>query len=137
MRRNAGLGLIVAFFLAAVAAPVAPAARGGGEPPPPANKEKEKDKTKEPPASTVVVLEDQGVMPPGAIAGFRHTCPARAPHPVGGTYGPPDGVQPAGQFLLAASYPVGAKAWRVRLRNVTPLPQPFFTGTVCVGSPEP
>lgn len=135
MRRNAGLGLIVAFVLAAVVVPgVAPAAQGD-DPPPAAEKE---DKQKEPlPPSTVVVLEDQGVIAPGSFAGFRHTCPARAPNPVGGTYGPPDGVQPAGQFVLAGSYPVGRRAWHVRLRNVTPLPQPFFAGTVCVGSSEP
>jgi hypothetical protein len=136
VRRNAGLGVIVAFVLAAVAAPAAaPAAPAAqGDDPPPAGKEKQKEPL---PASTVVVLEDQGVIPPGSFAGFRHTCPARAPNPVGGTYGPPDGVQPAGQFLLAGSYPVGRRAWHVRMRNVTPLPQPFFAGTVCVGSSEP
>jgi hypothetical protein len=134
VRRNAGLGLIVAFVIAAVAVPgVAPAAQGD-DPPPAAEKEKQKEPL---PPATVVVLEDQGVIPPGSFAGFRHTCPARAPNPVGGTYGPPDGVQPAGQFVLAGSYPVGRRAWHVRLRNVTPLPQPFFAGTVCVGSSEP
>jgi hypothetical protein len=128
VRRNAGLGVIVALVAALAAPAAAPAAQD--DPSPGAKKEP-------PPASTVVVVEDQGIIRPGTFAGFRHTCPARAPNPVGGTYGPPDGVQPAGQFLLAGSYPVSRRAWRVQLRNVTPLPQPFFAGTVCVGSAEP
>jgi hypothetical protein len=113
VRRIAGLGVTIA--LCACAAPAGAAQRQ--------------------PATTVVVLEDQGVLPPRASAGFRHSCPARAPHPVGGTFGPPDGSPLASQFLLAGSYPVGWSGWRVRLQNITPDPQPFFAGTVCVGSP--
>jgi hypothetical protein len=127
VRRNAGLGVIVALVAALAVPAAAPAAQD--DPSPGAKKEP-------PPASTVVVVEDQGIIRPGTFAGFRHTCPARAPNPVGGTYGPPEGVQAAGQYVLAASYPVGRRAWHVRLQNITPLPQPFFAGTVCVGSSE-
>jgi hypothetical protein len=89
-----------------------------------------------PPArSTVVVLEDQGVVPPNATRGVTRFCPARAPHPVGGTFGAGQGGALAGQFLLAASYPTRERrAWRVVVKNITPLPQPFFAGAVCLGT---
>jgi hypothetical protein len=122
VRRNVGLGSIVGLCAWACAAgpgaatAAAPHAQAGAR-------------------TTVVVLEDQGVLPPNGSGGFAHSCPARAPHPVGGTFGPGNGAPLAGQFLLTGSYPVGRRGWRVRLQNVTPLPQPFFAGTVCLGSP--
>jgi hypothetical protein len=118
MRRIAALGSTV--VLCAWAAPGAAAASRAVTPPP---------------ARTVVVIrEDQGVLGPHAAGGFLHACPARAPHPIGGTFGPPDGSPLAGQFLLAGSYRVGRTGWRVRLQNITGDPQPFFAGTVCVGA---
>jgi hypothetical protein len=85
--------------------------------------------------STVVVLEDQGVIPPFQTRGVTRFCPQRAPHPVGGTFGPGEGAPTAGQFLLAASYPTRAnRAWRVQVKNITPIPQPFFAGAVCLGT---
>jgi hypothetical protein len=121
MRRIAALGSTV--VLCACAAPRAAAAARV---------------TAAPSARTVVVIrEDQGVLAPHASGGFLHACPARAPHPIGGTFGPPDGSPLAGQFLLAGSYRVGRTAWRVRLQNITPLPQPFFAGTVCLGTDVP
>jgi hypothetical protein len=116
VRRTVGLGLIVAFCAAAASPPAATAA--------PAPQ----------PATTVVVLEDQGVLQPGATARFSHQCPARAPHPAGGTFGPPDGSPLAGQYLLTASYPLERTGWRVVLHNLTPMPQPFFAGAVCLGA---
>jgi hypothetical protein len=118
VRRIAGLVSTIALCAAASGSPAA-AARAAVKPPP---------------TATVVVREDQGVLPPGGSGGFLHGCPARAPHPVAGTFGPPDGSPLAGQFLLAGSYPVGRTGWRVRLQNLTPQPQPFFAGTVCVGA---
>jgi len=88
-----------------------------------------------PARSTVVVLEDQGVVPPNATRGFTRFCPKRAPHPVAGTFGPGAGAPLAGQFLLAASYPTREqKAWRVVVKNITPLAQSFFAGAVCLGA---
>lgn len=88
-----------------------------------------------PAKSTVVVLEDQGVVPPNATRGVTRFCPARAPHPVGGTFGPGQGGALAGQLLLAASYPTRERrAWRVVVKNITPIPQPFFAGAVCLGT---
>jgi hypothetical protein len=88
--------------------------------------------------STVVVLEDQGVVPPNATRGFTRFCPKRAPHAVAGTFGPGQGAALAGQFLLAASYPTREqRAWRVVVKNITPLPQPFFAGAVCLGTDVP
>src|SRR3954452_6060006 len=85
--------------------------------------------------TVVVVREAQGVIAPGQSAGFTQLCPRRAPHPVSATFGPPDGGALAGQFLLAASYPVQERrAWRVEVKNITPLAQPFFAGAVCMGS---
>jgi hypothetical protein len=122
VRRNVGLGSIVGLCAWACAA-------GPGAATAPAPHAQAGART------TVVVLEDQGVLPPNGSGGFAHSCPARAPHPVGGTFGPGNGAPLAGQFLLTGSYPVGRRGWRVRLQNVTPLPQPFFAGTVCLGSP--
>ena len=88
-----------------------------------------------PARSTVVVLEDQGVVPPNATRGFTRFCPKRAPHPVGGTFGPGAGAPLVGQFLLAASYPTREqRAWRVVVKNITPLAQSFFAGAVCLGA---
>ena len=87
-----------------------------------------------PARSTVVVLEDQGVVPPNATRGFTRFCPKRAPHPVGGTFGPGAGAPLAGQFLLAASYPTRERrAWRVVVKNITPLAQSFFAGAGASG----
>ena len=86
MRRNVGLGLVVALG-ATVATPAA-ATTTAARP------------------TTVVVIEDQGVLQPSATARFTHRCPARAPHPVGGTFGPPNGTPLAGQYALAASHPL-------------------------------
>jgi hypothetical protein len=116
VRRNAALGLIVALC-AAAAVPAAAATA--------------QERT---PATTVVVLEDQGVLQPNATGRFSHRCPARAPHPVGGTFGPPDGSPLAGQYLLTASHPLERTGWRVVLHNLTPMPQPFFAGAVCLGA---
>jgi hypothetical protein len=91
-----------------------------------------------PARSTVVVLEDQGVVPPNATRGFTRFCPKRAPHPVGATFGPGNGAPLAGQFLLAASYPTREqRAWRVVVKNITPLAQSFFAGAVCLGTDVP
>ena len=91
-----------------------------------------------PARSTVVVLEDQGVVPPNATRGFTRFCPKRAPRPVGGTFGPGAGAPLAGQFLLAASYPTRERrAWRVVVKNITPLAQSFFAGAVCLGADVP
>jgi hypothetical protein len=86
-------------------------------------------------ATRVVVVEDQGVVAPQQTGGFSEHCPARAPHAVGATFGPTDTQPLAGQFLLTASFPLRRTGWRVVLKNPTPLPQPFFAGAICVGSP--
>jgi hypothetical protein len=83
----------------------------------------------------VVVVEDRGVVAPSQTAGFSERCPARAPHPVGGTFGPTDDAPLAGQLVLTASFPLRRAGWRVVVKNITPLPQPFFAGAVCVDSP--
>jgi hypothetical protein len=82
----------------------------------------------------VVIVEDRGVIAPSQTAGFSERCPARAPHAVGATYGPTDDQPLAGQLLLTASFPLHRAGWRVVLKNLTPLPQPFFAGAVCLGS---
>jgi hypothetical protein len=88
--------------------------------------------------STVVALEDQGVVPPNATRGFTRFCPARAPHPVAGTFAPGAGGPGVGQLLLAASYPTRQqRAWRVVVKNITPLPQPFLAAAVCLGTDAP
>jgi hypothetical protein len=86
-------------------------------------------------ATRVVVVEDQGVVQPGSSAGFSERCPARAPHAIGGTFGPTDNSPHAGQFLLTASYPLRRSGWRIDVQNVTTVPRPFFAGAVCLGSP--
>jgi hypothetical protein len=132
VRRHTGPAITIAACLWCVvwasSAPAAPTP--GGESPRAATAPAVK--------SVVVVLEDQGVVPPGATRGFTRVCPKRAPHPVGGTFGPGEGSPRAGQFLLAASFPQSEKrAWRVVVKNITPLPQPFFAGAVCIGAPGP
>ena len=88
-----------------------------------------------PSTTRVVVVEDRGVVAPSQTAGFSERCPARAPHPVGATFGPTDDAPLAGQLMLTASFPLRRAGWRVVVKNITPLPQPFFAGAVCVGSP--
>jgi hypothetical protein len=88
-------------------------------------------------ATRVVVVEDQGVVAPSQNAGFSEHCPARAPHAVAGTFGPTDDAPLAGQLVLTASFPLKRTGWRVVVHNLTPLPQPFFAGAVCVGSKAP
>jgi hypothetical protein len=73
-----------------------------------------------PVAARIVVVEDRGVAQPGQVAGFSERCPARAPHAVGGTFGPTGGTPIAGQFLLTQSVPQHRTAWRIDVLN--PLP---------------
>lgn len=123
MRRHTGPAITIAVCLAPLGwAAAAPAQR------PPAA----------PARSTVVVLEDQGVVPGNATRGFTRFCPKRAPHPVGGTFAPGVGGPGVGQLLLAASFPTREqRAWRVVVKNITPLPQPFLAGAVCLGTEAP
>ena len=85
----------------------------------------------------VVIVEDRGVIAPSQTGGFSEHCPASAPRAVGATYGPTDDQPLAGQLLLTASFPLHRTGWRVVLKNLTPLSQPFFAGAVCVGSAAP
>lgn len=115
MRTKAGLFLAVVVYLCSAGSPPASAAT----------------KT----IARVVVVEDRGVVAPGQVAGFSERCPARAPHAVGGTFGPTGNTPFAGQFLLTRSVPLRRTGWRVDLQNLAPLPQPFFVGAVCMGAP--
>ncbi|MGI8803896.1 MAG: hypothetical protein ACR2KV_17325 [Solirubrobacteraceae bacterium] len=82
-------------------------------------------------ARSFVHVSTTGTIDPLGTNGNDMRCPARAPYPVAGTFGPQGG--PDGRFLLAESVP-DRRVWIMAFRNITNIPQAYTVGVICARS---
>jgi hypothetical protein len=78
-------------------------------------------------------LAGQGTVQPSAEDGLALKCPKKTPHAISGFFGPTTegGV---GQVVLSDSLPTGKanRSWDVGVKNLSPTPQPYVAGVVCI-----
>jgi hypothetical protein len=78
-------------------------------------------------------LAGQGTVQASAEDGLTLKCPKKTPHAISSFFGPTtkEGV---GQVVLSDSLPTGKtnRSWDVGVKNLSPTPQPFVAGVVCI-----